>query len=170
MAFGENPYLGFMQDQEIKKYLQRAIALAEEGMNNGKGGPFGCVIVKDDVIVAEASNQVISGLDPTAHAEITAIRMACKALSSFQLDGCILFSSSEPCPMCLGAIYWARPLKVYYASSRAEAADAGFDDDFIYREINLPQPDRIIPFEQIFLAEGKAVFEEWKHKLNKQEY
>lgn len=159
-----------MQDPEIKKYLQRAIALAEEGMNNGKGGPFGCVIVKDEAIVAEASNQVISDLDPTAHAEITAIRLACKALSSFQLEDCIVFSSSEPCPMCLGAIYWARPLKVYYACTRAEAADAGFDDDFIYREINLPQPERSIPFEQIALEEGKAVFEEWKHKLNKQEY
>lgn len=159
-----------MQDQEIKHYLQRAIACAEEGMNGGKGGPFGCVIVKDGLIIAEASNQVLSDIDPTAHAEITAIRLACKKLNSFQLDGCILFSSSEPCPMCLGAIYWARPLKVYYACTRADAADAGFDDDFIYREINLPQVDRSIPFEQIALPEGRAVFELWKEKSNKQKY
>ncbi len=139
-------------------------------MNSGKGGPFGCVIVKDGVIVAEASNQVLSDIDPTAHAEITAIRLACKALGSFQLDGCILFSSTEPCPMCLGAIYWARPRKVYYACTRKDAADAGFDDDFIYREINLAQPDRSIPFEQVNLPEGRAVLEAWKDKSNKQEY
>jgi tRNA(Arg) A34 adenosine deaminase TadA len=159
-----------MQDQEIKSYLQRAIACAKDGINSGKGGPFGCLIVKDGVVIAEASNQVISDLDPTAHAEITAIRQACKVLGSFQLDGCILFSSTEPCPMCLGAIYWARPLRVYYASTRKDAADAGFDDDFIYRELNLPQPERSIPFQQVALPEGRAVFEEWKEKRNKQEY
>ena len=152
-------------DQE--KYMKEAIRLASLNMENGHGGPFGCVIVKDGEIIASAFNEVLKNNDPTAHAEIVAIRRACIKLNSYQLDGCEIYTSCEPCPMCLGAIYWSRPSKVYYAASRTDAALAGFDDNHIYDEFNLPLPNRIIPFEQIMQNEVIAVFSKWvSMKLN----
>ncbi|MCI3194632.1 nucleoside deaminase [Bacillus sp. HU-1818] len=152
------------------EFLQRAVELAAEGVNAGVGGPFGAVIVKDGKIIAEGQNNVTTSNDPTAHAEVTAIRNACKALGSYQLDDCILYTSCEPCPMCLGAIYWARPKAVYYASEHTDAANAGFDDSFIYDEIEKPLPERIIPFRQVYLSEHLSPFKAWQAFSNKKEY
>lgn len=150
--------------------MRRAIELAKYGMNNNSGGPFGAVVVKDGEIIAEGYNRVTSDNDPTAHAEIDAIRKACHELSSFQLEGCVIYTSCEPCPMCLGAIYWARPDKVYYACDRQDAAQIQFDDHFIYDELELNIADRKINFSQILREEGLRVFEEWKEKEDKTEY
>jgi len=128
------------------KFMEMAIALAKENVSSGKGGPFGAVIVKGGKVIASALNEVTSTDDPTAHAEVVAIRRACKLLKTYQLDNCELYSSCEPCPMCLGAIYWARPTKVYYAATKEDAAGSGFDDDFIYKEINLTPESRSVPF------------------------
>ena len=117
------------------EFMLRAIELSKNGLESGKGGPFGCVIVKDGKIIGEGNNQVTSTNDPTAHAEMVAIRNACKNINSFQLEGCEVYTSCEPCPMCLGAIYWARPDKIYFANNRSDAAEIGFDDAFIYDEI-----------------------------------
>jgi guanine deaminase len=140
-------------------------------MESGVGGPFGCVIVKDGAIIAEGSNEISATNDPTAHAEVVAIRRACQALEHFQLEDCIVYTSCEPCPMCMGAIYWARPKKVYFANTRKDAADIGFDDDFIYREIVLP-PDysRSIPFEHLQIPEALQVFKDWDEKEDKTMY
>src|SRR5579872_382408 len=123
-------------------YLRQAIELAREGVEKGLGGPFGCVIVRDGEVVGKGCNGVTSSCDPTAHAEIVAIRDACRRLGDFQLADCVVYTTCEPCPMCLGALYWARPKRVVYAATRHEAADAGFDDDFIYREIGLEGEER----------------------------
>jgi tRNA(Arg) A34 adenosine deaminase TadA len=159
-----------MVDTRIEKYLQRAIDLSHRGMEQGIGGPFGCVIVHGDIIVGEGSNQVTSQNDPTAHAEVVAIRQACQTLGSFQLTDCEIFTSCEPCPMCLGAIYWARPKAVYFANSRVDAADAGFDDSFIYDQINLPVAERQIPFIAAPMLAAKLVFERWKQDDEKVTY
>ncbi|MDT0641277.1 nucleoside deaminase [Zunongwangia sp. F363] len=151
-------------------YLKHAIALAEKGMDEGAGGPFGAVIVKDDEIIAEAYNKVTSTNDPTAHAEVVAIRKACEKLQDFQLDDCILYTSCEPCPMCLGAIYWARPKEVYYALDRDDAAEIGFDDQFIYDEIEKDMGDRRIKFVKLAREEGLPVFQKWQKKNNRIEY
>lgn len=153
-----------------KKFMRRAIELSAQGMNAGKGGPFGAVIVKDGEIIAEGSNEVTSSLDPTAHAEVVAIRKACEALNSFQLEGCTIYTSCEPCPMCLGAIYWARPEKVYFACTREDAARIDFDDDFIYKELSLPISDREIPFKNALRDEALAVFNDWENKSDKLPY
>lgn len=150
--------------------MQRAIALAEAGMNSNSGGPFGCVIVKDGEIIAEGYNRVTSANDPTAHAEIVAIRNACQKLGSFQLEGCTLYTSCEPCPMCLGAIYWARPARVVYAATRQDAAAIGFDDQFIYDELENPMDMRKIPFQHLPMPETGALFTAWKVKEDKLEY
>lgn len=150
-----------------EQFILRAIALAKKGMDSNRGGPFGAVIVKDGEIIGEGSNQVTSTNDPTAHAEIVAIRMACQKLGTFQLDGCIMYTSCEPCPMCLGAIYWARPAALYYACTRMDAAAIGFDDDFIYREINLPDQDRSIPMRSLSREEGLTLFKAWIEKSDK---
>ena len=150
--------------------MQRAIELARTGMQSGAGGPFGAVVVKDNEIIAEGWNQVTSSNDPTAHAEVTAIRAACEKLGSFQLDDCVIYTSCEPCPMCLGAIYWARPKKVYYACSKQDAADIAFDDQFIYDEIQSPINSRQIPFQQLAQAEALEVFKAWADKVDKTEY
>ncbi len=150
--------------------MNRAIQLSEQGMKNNKGGPFGCVIVKDGAIIAEGNNSVTSQNDPTAHAEVVAIRRACEALGDFQLTGCELYTSCEPCPMCLGAIYWARPDRVYYAAKREDAADAGFDDEFIYKELNIPPMKRKIPMESLGRNQAIEVFKQWKKKDDKIEY
>ncbi|ADP31814.1 nucleoside deaminase [Bacillus atrophaeus] len=152
------------------EFLQRAVELATEGVNAGIGGPFGAVIVKDGKIIAEGQNNVTTSNDPTAHAEVTAIRNACEALGSYQLDDCILYTSCEPCPMCLGAIYWARPKAVYYASEHTDAANAGFDDSFIYDEIEKPLSERVIPFRQVHLSEHLSPFQAWQAFADKKEY
>lgn len=150
--------------------MKRAIELARQGMNRNDGGPFGCVIVKNGKILAEGSNRVTSDNDPTAHAEVVAIRKACRELGNFQLTGCDLYTTCEPCPMCLGAIYWARPDRIFYAANRADAANAGFDDDFIYKELDVPPGDRKIPMitEQRELA--RKLFDEWMDKDDKMVY
>jgi len=153
-----------------KEFMDEAIRLAVENVKSGKGGPFGAVVVKNGVIVGKGANSVTSNNDPSAHAEIVAIRDACKNLNSFQLDDCQIYSSCEPCPMCFGAIYWARPEKVYYASNKNDAADAGFDDSFIYNEIELEKKDRKIPFITFMNQEAKKVFDAWKESVNKIEY
>lgn len=152
------------------QFMQRAIELARSGMQSGKGGPFGCVIVKDGEIIGEGSNGVTSTNDPTAHAEVVAIRQACTNLNSFQLDGCDIYTSCEPCPMCLGAIYWARPAKVYCACTHEDAAAIEFDDKFIYEELALKPAERHIPFEQILRDKALEVFQEWKEKTDKIRY
>lgn len=155
---------------ERSAWMKEAIALARNGMNNGDGGPFGCIVVKNGEIVGRGWNRVLATNDPTAHAEVVAIRDACKNLNSFQLDECELYTSCEPCPMCLGAIYWSRPAKVYFAANRNDAADAGFDDSFIYDKIPLEIKDRSIPMTEMTRDEALAVFEEWKSKQNKKLY
>jgi tRNA(Arg) A34 adenosine deaminase TadA len=155
---------------DVDCFMQMAVDLSRDGMKSGKGGPFGCVVVKNGRVVGQGSNEVLLTNDPTAHAEVVAIRDACKNLGTFQLDGCEIFASCEPCPMCMGAIYWARPDRVYFANTKTDAAEIGFDDKFIYEEIELPLSDRKIPFEQLAVAEAKKVFIEWKNMNNKTLY
>lgn len=159
-----------MLTQREQQFLERAIELSKQGMQNGSGGPFGCVIVMGDEIVGEGCNEVTSTNDPTAHAEIIAIRNACKKLGTYQLTDCEIYASCEPCPMCLGAIYWARPEKVFYSNTKEEAAAIEFDDDFIYWQINTPLSDRKIPFLHCPHPLAKKVFEDWKTRENKQQY
>ena len=151
-------------------FMNEAVNSAIRGMNNNEGGPFGCVIVKDGKIVGKGNNKVTSTNDPTAHAEVEAIRDACKNLNSFQLDGCIIYTSCEPCPMCLGAIYWARPDKVFFGSNKSDAAHIGFDDDFIYKELPLDYDKRSIPFEQIDRKNAIKAFQLWEEKEDKTKY
>jgi guanine deaminase len=159
-----------MHQEEVRSYLLKAVSLSKEGMDSGRGGPFGCIVVKDGQVLAEGTNRVTSQQDPTAHAEIVAIRKACHALDSFQLEGCVVFCSCEPCPMCLGALYWARPQAVFYVNTREDAAAAGFDDAFIYKEITMKDRDRSIPFEHVPLPEGLQVLKAWKDKGDKSPY
>ncbi len=153
-----------------KKFMEKAIRLAEENVKNGTGGPFGAVIVKDGEIIAACGNSVTPSNDPTAHAEVNAIREACRKLDTYQLDGCEVYASCEPCPMCLGAIYWARPSKVYYASTKEDAAGAGFDDSFIYKEIAMPEAERSIPFLKVDEMEAGEEFRMWNTSVEKVEY
>lgn len=153
-----------------EKFMLEAIALSQQGISNNEGGPFGCVIVKDDVIVGRGNNKVTSSNDPTAHAEVVAIRDACKNLGTFQLDGCEVYTSCEPCPMCLGAIYWARPTVIYYANNRADAAKIGFDDSMIYDEMKANICDRKIPIKELGRKEALVVFEEWIQKKDRTDY
>lgn len=157
--------------QTDETYIQRAIELARQGMDSEQGGPFGAIVVNaDGEIIGEGNNQVTSTNDPTAHAEVVAIRDACRTTQDYQLEGCTIYTSCEPCPMCLGAIYWARPARIVYACNRKDAADIGFDDDFIYKEIPLPMADRQIPAIQQCRAQGLEVFEAWVSKIDKTEY
>lgn len=151
-------------------FMQRAIELSLIGSESGKGGPFGCVIVKNGKIIAEGHNEVIDQNDPTAHAEVVAIRRACKVLKSFQLTDCEIYTSCEPCPMCLGAIYWARPKVVFYANNRMDAGSIGFDDDFIYQELNIALSERKIPFIEMKTSSAIEAFERWKASISKIEY
>ncbi|MES2837699.1 MAG: nucleoside deaminase [Bacteroidota bacterium] len=155
---------------ENNEFMKEAIRLSIENVNERAGGPFGCVIVKDGKIIARGYNKVTSSNDPTAHAEVVAIREACKVLNSFQLDDCEIYTSCEPCPMCLGAIYWARPKKVYYANTKKDAADINFDDDFIYKEIDLKIDARKLPFVQLMRNEALAGFDAWRNKVDKTLY
>ena len=151
-------------------FMKRAIDLAEEGMSSDSGGPFGAVIVKNDAIIAEGFNKVTSTNDPTAHAEVIAIREACSKLDSFQLDDCTIYTSCEPCPMCLGAIYWARPKKVFYACNREDAAEINFDDQFIYDELGKSINKRHIEFCNIMRNEALPVFHKWNIKKDSTKY
>ncbi len=151
-------------------YLQMAIELAQKSVKSGKGGPFGAVIVKDGKVLAKAHNTVTPSNDPTAHAEVNAIRKACKKLKDFELKGCTIYASAEPCPMCFGAIYWARPKALYYAADKEIAAKAGFDDSFIYKEILLDKKDRKIKTTHLPLPEGESPFKMWTEKEDKVEY
>jgi tRNA(Arg) A34 adenosine deaminase TadA len=153
-----------------EKFMQRAIELAIENVRSGRGGPFGAVIVRDGAVIAEAANCVTPSNDPTAHAEVVAIREACKKLGSFQLDGCELYTSCEPCPMCLGAIYWARPARVFYGASAGDASAAQFDDAFIFREIAQPARLRKIPMAQVMRDEALAAFRAWLDKADRVRY
>jgi guanine deaminase len=156
--------------EQDKNFMRRAIELAQRGIDNNEGGPFGCVVVKNGEIVGEGNNRVTSTNDPTAHAEVVAIRDACQKLNTFQLDNCIIYTSCEPCPMCLGAIYWARPQAIFYACNKIDAAEVGFDDHFIYEEIERPINERQIKTESLLRDEGIKVFENWADKLDKTDY
>jgi tRNA(Arg) A34 adenosine deaminase TadA len=150
-------------------FMRQAIALALENIRDG-GGPFAAVIVKNGALIASGTNRVTASNDPTAHAEVVAIRAACKRLESFQLDHCDLYTTCEPCPMCLGAIYWARPGRVFYASTADDAAAAGFDDVFIYRELQVPHRERRIPMGELLRDEASAIFKAWLAKADKMSY
>lgn len=152
-----------------KELMMRAIELSKESVRNG-GGPFGAVIARNGEIIAEGSNNVTIDCDPTAHAEVTTIRKACRQLGTFDLTGCEIFTSCEPCPMCLGAIYWAHLDKIYYANDRKDAADIGFDDDFIYEELNLKPSERQKPSEVLMREEALEAFRLWQEKEDKTEY
>lgn len=152
------------------EFMREAIRLSVEQMQAGHGGPFGAVIVKDGRIIARGFNQVTSTNDPTCHAEVDAIRKACRELGTFQLTDCDLYTSCEPCPMCLGAIYWARPRRVFYGNTKQDAAAIGFDDQFIYDEIEKPLPDRGIPMQQLLREEALAGFRAWEQHEGKTEY
>jgi guanine deaminase len=153
-----------------RKFMRAALQLAEKGMKMNAGGPFGAVVVKDNEIIGEGFNRVTSENDPTAHAEIIAIREACKKLGTFQLGDCEIYTSCEPCPMCLGAIYWTRPKKVFFACTREDAALANFDDQFIYDELKVDISERKVDFENIIRDEGLYLFSQWKAKNDKMEY
>lgn len=160
-----------MNNAESDKYfLAQAIEMAAQGMRNNEGGPFGAVIVKDGEIIGRGNNRVTSTNDPTAHAEVVAIRDACKNINTFQLTGCTLYTSCEPCPMCLAAIYWARPDRVVYGCSKEDAAAIEFDDAFIYSEIQLAIGDRKMLMQQLNRDEAKTVFDEWAAKSDKTSY
>ena len=153
-----------------REFMRQAIALAQKGIDSNFGGPFGAVVVKDGEIVGEGCNRVTSTNDPTAHAEVVAIRNACEKLKNFQLDGCVIYTSCEPCPMCLGAIYWARPKQVFFACTREDAAQIGFDDQFIYEEIEKNFENRQMKLINLMRDEGLSVFENWANKADKTEY
>jgi guanine deaminase len=159
-----------MAAAERARFMKRALELAAENASSGRGGPFGTVIVRDDNIIAEGTNLVTYTNDPTAHAEVVAIRRACAALATFHLTGCELYTSCEPCPMCLAAIYWARPAEIYYCATQTEAALAGFDDSFIYREICLAPDARQIPMQRLLPAEANGPFDVWRSNASRIPY
>jgi len=159
-----------MESNNAEAYMREAIRLSNENVEQGKGGPFGAVIVKDGKIIARGVNLVTATNDPTAHAEVVAIRNACKELNTFQLDGCEIYTSCEPCPMCLGAIYWARPSKLYYANCKEDAAAINFDDKFIYEEIAKPVEERTLFTRQLGREEALEVFKKWAASETKIEY
>jgi tRNA(Arg) A34 adenosine deaminase TadA len=152
------------------EFMRAAIEEGRKGMIANEGGPFGAVVVKDGQIIGRGHNQVLLLKDPTAHAEVMAIRDACKNLNDFQLADCELYTSCEPCPMCLGAIYWARPKVVYFACNRADAAGIEFDDDFIYREVSTSLDERSIPFQELLRVEALVLFRHWAQKVDKTPY
>ncbi len=161
-------YLLTMTREE--KFMLEAIALSQNGIRNNDGGPFGCIVVKGEEIIGRGNNKVTSTNDPTAHAEVVAIRDACKNLNSFQLEDCEIYTSCEPCPMCLGAIYWARPKLIYFANNRQDAADIGFDDSMIYDEMKADVEMRKIPIKCLGREEALKIFQEWKNKEDKTSY
>lgn len=156
--------------KDFSKYMQEAINLSVNNVQQGIGGPFGAVVVKDGKIIARGTNLVTANNDPTAHAEVVAIRNACVVLQSFQLDGCEIYTSCEPCPMCLGAIYWARPSKLFYANSKEDAAAINFDDQFIYEEIAKPIAERKLFTMQLMREEALLAFKQWSESVIKTDY
>lgn len=150
-----------MENHIHEKFMRMAIALSENNIAGGLGGPFGAVIVKDGLLIASSANKVVPENDPTAHAEVSAIRLACKELGTHNLSGCEIYTSCEPCPMCLGAIYWARIDKIYYANTKIDAAEIGFDDNFIYDEMACNMKNRKVPFIQLLRDEALPVFKRW---------
>jgi tRNA(Arg) A34 adenosine deaminase TadA len=158
------------ESQMMEEFMRRAIALGMENVRTGTGGPFAAVIVREGRVVAEGVNRVTATNDPTAHAEVVAIREACRKLGDFQLAGCDLYTTCEPCPMCLGAIYWARPARVFYACVAADAAAAGFDDAFIYEELNLAHAERRVPMQQLLREESLSIFSLWQQQEKKTPY
>ena len=158
------------ETQMTEEFMRRAIALAMENVRSGAGGPFAAVIVKDGRVVADGVNRVTATNDPTAHAEVVAIREACRKLGDFQLAGCDLYTTCEPCPMCLGAIYWARPARVFYACVAADAAAVGFDDAFIYEELNRAHAERRVPMQQLLREESLTIFALWQQQEKKTLY
>lgn len=158
-----------MTTEQDRQFMREAIRLADESVENG-GGPFGAVIVKDGVIIAGSSNRVTLDNDPTAHAEVNAIRQACRRLGTFSLKGCVLYTSCEPCPMCLGAIYWAGIDLIYYANTRKDAAAVNFADDFIYDDMEKPLPERSLPIVPLLRDEAIHTFTRWHEKSDKTEY
>ncbi len=160
-----------MKEQRTKEdFMREAIRLSIENVENGQGGPFAAVIVKDGQIIASGVNEVTRSNDPTAHAEVVAIRKACSTLNSFQLNGCEIYCSCEPCPMCLGAIYWARAAKIYFANTKEDAAAVDFDDQFIYDEIDLSHTARTLTTQQLLREEALVAFEKWKTSPLKMKY
>ncbi|HZG83331.1 nucleoside deaminase [Paenibacillus sp.] len=157
-------------DQERQEFMMEAVRLAERNVTSGNGGPFGAVIVKDGRIIATGVNEVTKKADPTAHAEVQAIREACRVLGTFQLTDCELYTSCEPCPMCFGAIYWARPKAVYYAGTKQEAAAVSFDDHFIYEELDRPPEARKLPMVRLTPEGYHAPFDAWRESTKKVEY
>lgn len=157
-------------DNNHDRWIHEAISLAAENVRSGHGGPFGALVVKDDKLIATGVNLVTASHDPTAHAEVNAIRAACQTLQSFQLHGCDLYTSCEPCPMCLGAIFWARPNGYYFARTRDSAAEAGFDDEFIYAQLHLKPDARTIPGHCLNVSKGDAPFVEWAQSIQKIRY
>ncbi|MBA3900216.1 MAG: nucleoside deaminase [Bacteroidetes bacterium] len=155
---------------EKEAFMREAIKLSLDNIESGDGGPFGAVVVKNGKIIARGKNMVASTNDPTAHAEMVAIREACKTLGNFQLEGCEIYTSCEPCPMCLGAIYWARPKAVYYANTKKDAAEILFDDDFIYNEIAVPMEERTMNFHQLLREEALEAFKAWRTKADRTLY
>ena len=153
-----------------KKFMREAIRLSIENVQSGNGGPFGTVIVKNGKIIASGINKVTQSNDPTAHAEIVAIRSACETLGTFQLVGCEIYCSCEPCPMCLGAIYWARPDRIYFANTKKDAADINFDDNFIYNELDVSISQRKLPTTQLLRDEAQMAFTQWRDSTEKIEY
>ena len=153
-----------------KKFMREAIRLSIENVQSGNGGPFGTIIVKNGNIIASGVNKVTQSNDPTAHAEIVAIRSACETLGTFQLVGCEIYCSCEPCPMCLGAIYWARSDRIYFANTREDAADINFDDNFIYNELDVSISQRKLPTTQLLRDEAQMAFTQWRESTAKTEY
>jgi guanine deaminase len=151
-------------------FMEEAIEIALENVNSNRGGPFGAIVVKNGKVIGVGRNEVTASNDPTAHAEMQAIRAACQYLNDFQLIGCDIYTSCEPCPMCIGAIYWSRPRAVYYASTKEDAAEIGFDDQFIYEQISLPMADRKITMKQIFSPYSDLPFKTWEKTKEKKDY
>ncbi|HKR30151.1 MAG TPA: nucleoside deaminase [Terriglobales bacterium] len=151
-------------------FMRRAIALSLENVRSNNGGPFGAVVVKNGQIIGEGANQVLATNDPSAHAEVVAIREACRRMTTFQLTGCEIYASCEPCPMCIGLIYWSRPERVYYANTAADAASIGFDDDFIYHELARDPQNRSLKMVQMMRDEALSAFREWDKKPDKLRY
>jgi guanine deaminase len=152
------------------RFMRRAIDLSIENVRSGRGGPFAAVVVKDGEILATGTNVVTTTCDPTAHAEVVAIREACRKLAQFQLEGCEIYTTCEPCPMCLGAIYWARPARVYFGNTAADAAAIGFDDSFIYQQLGVSLDERAIPMVQLMREEALSAFQEWERKSDRISY
>ena len=157
-------------DQNPEAFMREALRLSERSVRSNRGGPFGCVVVRQGKIVGRGENRVTSDNDPTAHAEISAIRDACRTLGTFELADCDLYTSCEPCPMCLAAIYWARISRVFYGNTRTDAAAIGFDDDFIYRQLSLPPQERTVAMQPLLRDAAQQAFLEWKAKTDKTPY